>query len=228
MPILFPTGLWPVSHSLSLLNTSRSGGASLTGSEQVTVSGAGSWRMTAQFAFPASRSNAIREWEAFIAALNGRAGTFLCPAFTYIRPRDPNGKIVSPVSGDCPDSSVSFHDGGTMGIGRFVYATLAANVAVGATRITIPAATPSWQVPRPGMVFGIGNRTYRATLVYRDASADPWTIDFVPPVRVAASSGATVITDRPVIEMRLASDESGVPDYSRISATASLQAVEAF
>jgi len=210
MAIAFPPILLPSSVSFFLRNTARSAGASINGAEQVVVSGAGIWAATMQI--EAGREESGLSFRGFMAAMAGRANEVEIGPFDVYTPHDVQGRRVS----DEPRSAaliaqtggLPLHDGSGFGQSETVHATLAANAALRATRITLTAA-PGWTVPRPGQYFGIGARLYIATGSYRATESDPWTVDFRPPLREAATAGARVITDRPVCTMRLASDETG-------------------
>lgn len=228
MAIGWPAILAPRSASWMLENASRSGGASITGAEQVTISAASRWR--ASMTIPLVREEWIVSYRAMMAALDGRAGEVEVPVFDVFVPRDANGRRLSPIPA-APlanlDGGLLLHDTSALGQTNYTHATLAANAALRATRITLTAA-PSWTVPRPGQYFGIGARLYIARAVYRATETDPWTVDFRPGLRAAAIAGDRVILDRPVCTMRLASDDTGALEleFSRYG-QATLEMVEA-
>lgn len=229
MSVPFPAILVPSSVTQPrILGASRSGGPSITGSEQVIVSDAGRWAWS--MTIPLVREEWIVSFRGFMASLDGRAGEFEVGPFDAYAPRDLNGRRLSPI-GTAPlasnDGGLLFHDTSAFGQGEETYATLAASASIRATRITVNAAAP-WMTPRPGQYFGIGARLYMVTRAYRATTADPWTLDFRPPLRAAAAAGERVITDRPVCTMRLASDDTGALDleFSRWG-RATLEMVEA-
>lgn len=207
---------------------SRTGGRSITGAEQVTVSDAGFWRC--RMTFPAVREEWILSLRALVAGLDGRAGRVEVPVFDLFTPRDINGRRLSPeptaLLGE-QDRAPLLHDLAGLGQTPETHATLAAPAALGATRITL-AAAPSWTVPRPGQYFGIGARLYLATRAFRANETAPWTVDFRPRLRAAALSGARVILDQPVSTMRLDADDAGrlELEFARFG-EASLEMVEA-
>ena len=228
MAIPFPAILTPSSVSFSLENAARSGGASITGAEQIVTSGAGRWR--AAMTIPLAREEWILSFRGFIAALDGRAGEFEVGPFDAYAPADANGRRLNPIGGApfaSNDGGLLFHDNAAFGQYEPVNAELVTSAAIRATRITVATDTP-WQAPRPGQYFGIGSRLYICTAAYRAEESDPWTIDFRPPLRAAASAGTRVITDRPVSTMRLASDDTArlSLEFSRWG-TATLELVEA-
>ncbi len=225
MPIAFPPGLWPTRVMFDIELASRSGGASISGSEQIVASGSGRWRASASF----SLNNEIRvlAWRAFRASLDGMAGTFEVSPFDFYRPAEINGRKVSGVDHASFAPESVFHDGSAFGQLSQTYATVAANASAGVTRITVSTAAP-WMTPRPGQYFGINGRLYIVTRSYRALQTDPWTLDFRPRLRASATAGDKVITDRPTTLMRLASDGSGSLDlaFGRIG-SANLEFVEA-
>jgi hypothetical protein len=224
MAIPFPPALWPVRIGFSLENASRSGGASITGAEQVVVSASSRWRASATFNLVGEWR--VLSWRAFLASLDGRAGEFEIGPFDRFRPHDVNGRRLSNVPAAKIGDDLLF-DLSALGQTETTHATLAANAALRATRVTLTAA-PSWTVPRPGQYFGIGARLYIARAVYRATESDPWTVDFRPGLRTAATAGDRVILDRPVCTMRLASDDTGALDleFARYG-QATLEMVEA-
>jgi hypothetical protein len=225
MPVAFPPGLWPTRVMFDIELASRTGGVSVSGSEQIVASGSGRWRASASFVL----NNEVRvlAWRAFRASLDGAAGTFDVSPFDIYRPRDLNGRKVSGVDHASLAPETMFHDGSAFGQSPQTYATLAASASLGATRVTVAAAAP-WMVPRPGQYFGIGSRLYMVTRCWRAAETDPWTLDFRPRLRAAAIAGDRVITDRPTCVMRLAADNSGSLDlaFGRFG-SASIEFVEA-
>lgn len=228
MSIPFPAILSPSSVSFRIENASRSGGASIGGAEQVTVSDAGRWRAT--MTIPLVREEWILSFRGWLAALDGRAGEFEVGPFDAYAPHDINGRRLSPI-GAAPiasnDGGLLFQDNSAFGQDEPVHAQTAASAALRATRITV-STDASWMAPRPGQYFGIGKRLHICIGAYRANVADPWTIDFRPPLRSAVASGERVITDRPVSIMRLANDDTGALslEYSRWG-SATLELVEA-
>lgn len=233
MAIPFPPLLWPVRIGFSLENQSRSGGVSITGAEQVVVSDAGRWRAVATFNIV--REERVLAWRAFLASLDGRAGEFEIGPFDRFRPANVNGRRVSNVDAATIGCGGLLHDLSAFGQTEQTYARLTSAAALGTTRITVEAVAPDgsainapWMIPRRGQYFGIGSRLCIATRSYRATEADPWTLDFRPRLRAAASLGDRVITDRPVSTMRLVSDDAGRLDleFARYG-QATLEMVEA-
>src|SRR5690606_25294703 len=77
-------------------NQSRSGGLSMTGSEQVTISNAGRWR--ARATSPILTEQSVLAWRSFVSLMEGRAGTVLVPKWDNYGVRDMNGREFSDVS----------------------------------------------------------------------------------------------------------------------------------
>jgi hypothetical protein len=229
MPITLPAILVPRKVMFHQENTSRSGGESITGSEQVITSGGGRWRASMEFML--AREEWVLSWRALLAQLQGRARRIEISPYDAYNPSDANGRRLSPVGaatlGTGDNGGALLFDLSGLGQMDAETVTLAANASLRATRITVSAVS-SWMVPRPGQYFGIGKRLYIVENAYRATEADPWTLDFSPPLREAATTGAIIITDRPMCTMRLASDSSGELslDFSRWG-SATLELVEA-
>lgn len=223
--ISWPPLLIPRQASFTLDVPSRSGGLSMTGSEQVTVSGAGRWR--ARLDVPLARENRILEYRALMAQLQGRAGTVLVPKWERYGPRDANGRRLSQLQTAGYESCGLNFDLSAFGQDVVVHASLAAAAAAGTTQISV-TLEPGIDGPRPGQYFGIGDRLYLCQSVWQDEEGDPTNIRFFPWLRAASASGTRVILDRPVCLMRLADDGSGnvMLDAGR-HGTASFEFVEA-
>lgn len=214
-------------------NTSRSGGGSISGAEQIVVSPTARWR--ARLSGPVVTENAVLSWRAFIGGMNGRAGTVLVPKFEHYGPRDANGKRLdeqhSVLYGDdglFNENGLNFDLTGWGQDDSTVYATLAANAALNATEIVVDYAEGIDGI-RPGQYLGIGQRLYLAHSVWQEDVGDPTHIRFTPWLRAAASAGDTVIIDKPVCLMRFASDATGELelDFGRWG-NGALDLVEAF
>lgn len=220
MQLVWPGALKPVNVTWHLEQQSRSGGASITGSEQIVSSGAGRWRASVDVvarrherrgpnrpSHPnAEREEAVLALRGFIAAMEGRVGEVVLPTFDGYRPRDDQGHMLSGCHQASLDGLFFFEHWG-FGQDEFTHAILAANASLGATQITVNVL--DGQGPRPGHYFGIGERLYIAQQTWQDNPDGVTFIRFAPRLRAAATSGTRVILDRPVCRMRLASDDTG-------------------
>lgn len=202
---------------------SRSGGQSLTGSEQVNNTNP-RWR--ARAAGPVLYEPTALAWRAFIAAMGGRAGTVLVPKWERHGIRDMNGREFNQVG------MAGYHGGDLnfdlsgFGQDEFVHATLVADAALNATEISINVL--DGQGPRPGQYFGIGNRLHLVSHAWQDNEASPLILRFTPWLREAATTGTRVILDRPVCLMRFAADMTGELDLDMgLWGNGSLEFVEA-
>ena len=210
MRVNWPPMLRPHDVMWRLENQSRSGGVSLTGSEQIVSSGAGRWRCRIDLRTYGTshdgREEAVLALRAFLAQMEGRVGEVLLPAFDGFRPRDAAGNMLSDVE-QVPLGHLFLFEHWGFGQDEFTHATLAANASLGATQISINVL--DGQGPRPGHYFGIGERLYIAQQTWQDNPDGVTFIRFAPRLRAAATSGTRVILDRPVCRMRLASDDTG-------------------
>lgn len=223
----WPTGIFPKSGMFHPDSASRSGGQSISGSEQVTV---GQTRWRAKFSGPVVTEESVLSWRQFVADMGGRAGTVLVPRWEAYGPTDVNGRRLSYVGAATydngePTGGLNFDLSG-FGQQDAVYATVAANAALNATRITV--ILNNVEGPRPGQYFGIGLRLHLATHVWQEEEGGVTHIQFTPWLRAAAFTGDAVILDRPVCLMRFAQDQTGELelDMGRWS-TGSLEFVEA-
>lgn len=190
---------------------SKSGGVSMSGSEQIIVSDAGRWSAKVVVSLRGEASNlALR---AFLAQMSGRAGTVLVPKWDMFRPVDVNGRKLSQVHGvgyadGSPHNGNGFNfDLSGFGQTETIVARLAAPAVSGTTHITVNL--DDVEGPRPGDYFGIDQNLYLASHVWRETEHSPTNIYFWPRLRAAAAVDTPVILDRPVCKMRFASDDVG-------------------
>lgn len=213
----WPAALWPRQAHFSPTVQSRSGGLSLNGSEQVTVSDAGRWQARVTVAIRGEETNlALR---AFLAQMGGRAGTVLVPKVDAYRPVDINGRMLSQVfaagydDGTPQDGNGFNFDLSGFGQQEDPVAQIAANAGAGSTRVLI--STGGSVGPRPGHYFGVGQRIYLASHVWQEEEGDPADVQFWPRLRTSAELGSPAILDKPMCLMRFASDEEGQEALSR-------------
>ncbi|WP_108398793.1 hypothetical protein [Devosia submarina] len=196
------------------MNQSRSGGASLSGSEQIIVSLAGMWKATVTVAVRGESSNLAAR--AFVAQMEGRAGTVLVPKWDKYRPRNINGRQFSQalaVGYDAAREDEFNFDLSGFGQEETPHATVSGSAPLGATQIALNLL--DGEGPRPGHYFGIGQQIYRCQQVWQENVGDPTIVQFWPRLRAPAPSGTTAIIDRPVCLMRFATDDTGDIALSR-------------
>jgi len=201
----WPAAIFPRQAMFHPDTPSRSGGLSITGFEQVTVSNAGRWK--ARVDVPITNENAILAWRAMLAQLEGRTGTILVPKWELQGPRDINGRRLEQIGSASYAEDLYNWDLSGWGQDEFTHARLASAAALGATQISLTLV--NGRGPQPGQYFGIGNRLYLAHAVWQETPTSPTQVRFWPRLRAAASSSTRVILDRPVCLMRLADDTSG-------------------
>jgi len=183
---------------------SRSGGQSISGSEQVTAINP-RWR--ARVAGPVLTEETVLAWRGFVAAMGGRAGTVLVPKWERYGVRDANGRELSQMDMATYDGDGLNFDLSGFGQSDLTHATLAASAALNATRIS--ATMLDGQGPRPGQYFGIGQRLHLVSHAWQETEGSTMQLQFTPWLRQAATAGARVILDRPVCLMRFADDMTG-------------------
>lgn len=203
---------------------SRSGGLSLNGFEQVTVSSAGRWR--AVLDVPLLTENAVLSWRAFLAQMMGRVGTVRVPKWEKYGPTDRNGRRFDDLEAVGYEGDTLNWDLTGFGQSENPVAVLAAQANRGATQIVV--SLDYVEGPRPGQYFGIGGRLHLVQTASHDENTGLMTVRFWPPLRVSAPIYTPVVLDRPTCLMRFASDTAGELnlEYGRWG-SASVELVEA-
>lgn len=202
--IAWPAAVFPKSAMFHPDNQSRSGGLSMTGSEQVTVSNSGRWR--ASMSLPILTEEAVLSWRAFISMMEGRAGTVLVPKWDRYGVRDMNGREFDQQEVAGYGDGLNFDLSG-FGQSDFIHAKLAVPAALGASRLSIIIEDGAG--PRPGQYIGIGQRLHMVQLAWELVEGGPLQVQIWPRLRASAPMATPVILDRPVCLMRFASDQTG-------------------
>lgn len=220
----WPSAVFPKSAKFMGENQSRSGGMSMTGSEQLTISNSGRWRASATA--PVLTEESVLAWRAFVSMMEGRAGTVLVPKWERYGIRDMNGKEFDQVGVAEYDGDILNFDLSGFGQSEFVHATLAASAAVNATRLMLTILDGDG--PRPGQYIGIADRLYLVQGAWQADEDASLQVQVWPRLRAAAAAGTRAILDRPVCLMRFAQDQTGELelDYGRWG-TGGLEFVEA-
>lgn len=214
---------------LELRSLTRSGGQSISGSEQVVASPAARWvgTMTVPIADrrygPKELQDAVLAWRWLKAG--GRASVILVPAKDGRGPAHRAGIVYRGARGVPHSDGATFSDGAGYGQ-NYSGATLAEAVAMNATqiRINLPASLKLL----PGMRFSLpGGRLHEiADLVDRVGTI--WTVKIGPWTVAAWPAGTALEFERPVCRMRMASDETGALSLSlNRFATPTIEFVEA-
>lgn len=217
---------------------SRSGGRSIAGTEQVTVSSSGFWR--AKISFLVMRKvvgGAVRKqdsqlaWRAMLANLQGRSNAFL------IGPCD-HGNTPAYIAGDTevdplPHDDGTFFSDGTGYVQPATPAHVAGNYAAGSTSMIVNML--GGHTPEPGQYFSVGERMFliKSAALYGGSLMAPftpayWQLSIWPEVREAISDGAWAEFDDPVCLMQFASDDTGELAIAKLQAASpSIDLVEA-
>ena len=240
MTLSLPWNLSPSRSIFSPVNTSRSGGASMSGSERVVQSNAGHWACTLEI--PVYHEEKILAYRAFMAGVEGRGVDVLVPCMTKYRPRDMNGRMQS------MEAAAPLILSELAGFAHTEPETMWTAQAAALGDQVLFIRHPNMPPLRPGHYFGIGDRlhlisaawsidyerltlnggalTYGGEVITYDA--EPITygaeaafegenlqgIRFWPRLREAVGVGAPLILGRPVCKMRLAADDSGSLDLN--------------
>lgn len=238
----YPWQTAPSGAVFSKAMTSRSGGRSVTGSQQVVASSNGFWR--AQIEAPVYEEGRTLAWRAFYASVDGMATPFLVPAFNKYRPRDSYGRMLN-IATAAGLGTGALWDHSGFGQTEPELITVTAGAPMNATRLTLNH--PNVEGLRPGHYFGIRDRLY---IVSRAWSLDyerivtsggelalggeiltlggealtlgftssvltgenVQVVEFWPWLREPVIPGEPLLLGRPVCKMRFASDDTGVLD----------------
>jgi hypothetical protein len=194
--IAWPTAIWPVEDTMQVVARSRSGGASLSGIEQIVSSNAARWE--ARYVVPLIGADVIRRWNAFLAKVQGRVNTVLVPEV---------GVQSRPFPVGAPATLVS-----TVG-GSYAAGAVSINILIG--KLSSGTLAPLLE----GYRIAVRNRLHVLTSVAQNADLAPttfypngaqsWTVGIWPPTRAALTTADLPELLFPLIEMRFATDSEG-------------------
>lgn len=208
--LFWPPALRYSAAMFQLVGTSRSGGQSLNGQEQVVASPAGRWRATLSIPVmdrrhgPADRQDAVLAFRHVVR--RGRAATILVPIRDGRGPGHRAG--IVPCNGAVPHADEALFSGGA-GYGQsFSGATLSSDAAVNATQLGIALGAGLELIP--GMRFSMPDgRLHEIDDVLYVDGAGVWVVRVAPWLRAEYQAGTELNFDSPVCRMRLASDDAG-------------------
>lgn len=199
----WPDLLTPKRIKFNISPRSRSGGASISGQEQVVASGAGIWTATLG-EIPVVTPQQVRMMRALATLLQGKVGMIRVPCYDALQAPWPvvNGVPQTEIPPQPHGDNTFFSDGSGYHQTQIVVRARAA--AAGASQITV-------DVERAGAIqdgnrFSIGNRLYGITFVSPGPDAGSLVLQVFPPLRDAVATGDVCNFDRPVCLMRLATD----------------------
>jgi hypothetical protein len=201
MAIAWDTAILPF-HSVmfSRKNLSRSGGLTISGTEQVVQSSSDFWEAEATIKIRSKEQRLA--FRAYQAQNWGRAGQWLIPVC------DPAYPVITNVleASFGPDFGPDFSSPLTPTVETFVTVARVTNAAAkGDQVITFTMNAP----PLPGMYFSLGSRLYLIGSVTPSNTVRTYTANFAPKLRAATSIGATMEFANPRCLMRLAQDNIG-------------------
>lgn len=214
---------------------SRSGGRSISNTEQVVVGPTGI--VTASLTIPVNKPAKVLAMRAMLAALDGRAGTVLVGPCEGSRAPwfvDPlTGAKIGKKQGDRDAARNPAWDANPDTSADLDF-RLFASAGMNATALTIQRFRGGLLIP--GMMFGIGERMHTiTTLTTTDPTsgglAAPGNIGVTirPWLRTDYSAGAALEFPRPRCVMRRASDDDGEIELQlSVQGTVTLDLVEAF
>ncbi|GAB4072688.1 hypothetical protein KHC28_00775 [Ancylobacter sonchi] len=201
-PAIWPHILRPKRALFRIVPMTMTGPLSPAGLQQGIGTDAGYWSATLTFGL--FTPDQMREWEGFLASLDGTLGEFIIPVFAEdLAPALPGYGVD--IGGIPFGDGAMFADGAghVQSTTRF---TLAENAALRATQITVNRELGGDL--RRGMKFSIDSRLHIITsLPQMEGSSS--TFEFRPPTRAAYLAGASVEFGHPSCRMQLVSDDEG-------------------
>ncbi|KMO34705.1 hypothetical protein [Methylobacterium aquaticum] len=192
------------------VSTSRSGGQSFTGAEQVIVSPTARWKASVTIPIADRRYGPIERQNMVLAyrwvKAGGRASVIIVPHQDGRGPAHQAG--IVPCSGAVPHSDGATFSDGSGYAQSFTGATLAAPAALNATQISLNV--PAGLAPLPGMRFSTpDNRLHQIDDLLGFDGGSTWTVRIGPWLRAVYPVGTVMDFDNPRCRMRLASDDTG-------------------
>jgi hypothetical protein len=183
----------------NLVGQSLDSGRSVSGASSVNPTMRGYW--TVQATMLIAGADALLQFQAFLAGMEGRIGTTLVPVESWVRALDRDGHLTT------QRFVASMVEGATFEHWGFeaepvVQAVVAEAAALRATRLRFALGDTTGL--RPGQYFSIGERMYWAQRVWQDAGGH--VVQFQPPLREAVPTGAAMVLDRVQCRMRLADE----------------------
>lgn len=204
---LWPPALRGSEVLFQIVSTSRSGGQSIEGNEQIVLAPTGRWK--ARFTLPiADRRRGPRADQVLAfrwVFSGGRASTILVPAADGRGPGHRAG--IVPCGYHVPFSDGAFFSDGS-GFGeKYTTAFFAADAALNATQVSINL-TAGLQL-LPGMRFSTPDgRLHEIRDVVSFDGGTIWTVTVSPWLRAAYPATVALEFDQPCCRMRLAADDS--------------------
>lgn len=205
-----PSHIVPVRLMFRIKPLQTLGPRSFSGKQQVQVTDSGYW-VASLAEFPIVHRDQILDWRGIMASLEGMAGDLVVGPYDDLRAPIRNG--VPPLVAGIPTSDGVLFPAGTDYMQSTIKVTLANNRPLRATTaaLSVERAGPI----RRGMYFSLtdGDRPSMHIITKQPTtSGGNVNIQFRPPLRFAAASGATVDFANPRAVMNLASADEGALD----------------
>lgn len=200
MHVMFPWQLLVRAVQFRLVGQAINAQQSISGALTV-VPGLGA-RWEAKLSLIAHTESQYLATRGFIAGMEGMIGTTDVPAHAWFRPLDRDGQnvVMANVAG-LADAQTMQNFG--FANAQIVAAVLAEPAALRATRIKVDYLNSTGL--RPGHRFSIDGCLYQVQLTWVDDAGEN-VVQFQPPLRAAAASGAVVDIHHPSCKMRLATE----------------------
>lgn len=222
MEVMFPYQLMANETRFSIIGQSLATQQGLSGVETVVPAFGARWRATVNYVVLGRAAQLALA--AFLAGMEGRLGTTLVPLRARYRPHDRDGHGVTQcLTAGLSDAETREHFG--LVAAPVATCTVLLGAAVRATQITFAWGDTTGL--RPGQMFTIGERAYRAQLVWEDGLGRQ-VAQFQPPLRQAVVPGDVMVLDAVQCRMRLDGDyEDVLADLGQAMQRLSLTFVEA-
>lgn len=199
--------------------TSRSGGATISGIEQIVASSAGRWAASLAFEvghgmarMPRSARDAdsVLVWRALLAQLEGRTNNLIIGPYDSLN--TPGAIAGTRYAASVPHSDDAAFEDESQYAQPGSPAVVAAAYVVGATAITVRML--AGHMPEAGQYFSVVDRLYLIKTVAAGAGAGEWICTVWPPARDAVTAAQVAAHlpadfDEPRCKMRLAQDGAG-------------------
>ncbi|GLS87683.1 hypothetical protein GCM10010873_26570 [Cypionkella aquatica] len=202
MRVTFPHLLLDQAGRFRLSGQSRESQEGLSGAVTTVASLSAHW--TAQITFALKGEASHLAFQAFMAGMEGNLGRTLVPAVGRYRPVDRDGHGIARGGIAHLSGAETFEHFGFENA-PVPMMVLGAAAALRATQIKVVNSNTTGL--RPGQRFSIGEGLYEAQLVWIDGS-DCW-VQFQPPLRKAAASGAALVLDHPACLMQRSDEGDG-------------------
>lgn len=188
----------------------------LSGETTIVPSFRGHWECEMQILL--HTESQILAWDAFMGQMAGGLGVTDAPVRQRYPARDRDGhsgsaRLVASLSQSgsaCRGNTVGTAEHFGLSMDPVVVARTAGSIPLRGSQVRVILTNTTGI--RPGHLFSIGSRLYRALRHWQDDEGH--VVQFWPPAREAVAAGAVMVLDSPVCRVRLADEANGFPQVS--------------